>query len=106
MIDIVFLLLVFFVMTFRVTAIEGDFFIEPPAQAAAGPPDHQPPPLTVPSPSPAPPTRVRSGVLTANSPVWSRPKYSPAATWTTSLVLAVGKGPLRSWKSHSSAAFP
>jgi biopolymer transport protein ExbD len=39
MIDIVFLLLVFFVMTFKIVAPEGDFNIKMPAQAAQGTPD-------------------------------------------------------------------
>jgi biopolymer transport protein ExbD len=39
MIDIVFLLLVFFVMTFKIIAPEGDFNIKMPAQAAQGIPD-------------------------------------------------------------------
>ncbi len=39
MIDIVFLLLVFFVMTFKIIAPEGDFNIKMPAQAAQGTPD-------------------------------------------------------------------
>ena len=38
MIDIVFLLLVFFVMTFKIIAPEGDFNIKMPAQAAQGTP--------------------------------------------------------------------
>ena len=39
MIDIVFNLLIFFVMTFKITAPEGDFNVKMPAQAAQGVPD-------------------------------------------------------------------
>ena len=49
MIDIVFLLLVFFVMTFKIVAPEGDFNIKMPAQAAQGTPD----------PSAVPPIKIR-----------------------------------------------
>ena len=49
MIDIVFLLLVFFVMTFKIIAPEGDFNIKMPAQAAAGTPD----------PTAMPPIKIR-----------------------------------------------
>jgi biopolymer transport protein ExbD len=45
MIDIVFLLLVFFVMTFKIIAPEGDFNIKMPSNAAQGPP---PPDATLP----------------------------------------------------------
>ena len=34
MIDVVFLLLVFFVMTFRITAIEGDVMLQPPVETS------------------------------------------------------------------------
>lgn len=48
MIDIVFLLLVFFVMTFKIIAPEGDFNIKMPAQAAQGTPDPTAvPPITI-----------------------------------------------------------
>ena len=49
MIDIVFLLLVFFVMTFKIIAPEGDFNIKMPAQAAQGTPD----------PNATPPIKIR-----------------------------------------------
>ena len=49
MIDIVFLLLVFFVMTFKIIAPEGDFNIKMPAQAAAG----------TPNPEAVPPIKIR-----------------------------------------------
>lgn len=49
MIDIVFLLLVFFVMTFKIIAPEGDFNIKMPAQAAQGTPD----------PTAMPPIKIR-----------------------------------------------
>ena len=39
MIDVVFLLLIFFVMTFKIVAPEGDFNVKMPAQAAQGTPD-------------------------------------------------------------------
>ncbi len=48
MIDIVFQLLVFFVMTFKVVAQEGDFSIKMPSKPAQGEPDpHQLPPIQV-----------------------------------------------------------
>lgn len=49
MIDIVFQLLVFFVMTFKIAAPEGDFNIKMPLQApSSGPPiEQQLPPITV-----------------------------------------------------------
>jgi biopolymer transport protein ExbD len=46
MIDIVFLLLVFFVMTFTITAIEGDFRVEAAQRATATISDTPPPPET------------------------------------------------------------
>lgn len=50
MIDVVFLLLVFFLLTFKISAPEGDFNVKMPAQAAArGTPD----------PSAIPPIKVR-----------------------------------------------
>ncbi len=49
MIDIVFLLLVFFVMTFKIIAPEGDFNIKMPAQAAQG----------IPDPTAMPPIKIR-----------------------------------------------
>ncbi|MCA9130943.1 MAG: biopolymer transporter ExbD [Planctomycetales bacterium] len=39
MIDIVFLLLVFFVMTFKISALEGDFNVKMPLQEGSGPSD-------------------------------------------------------------------
>lgn len=49
MIDIVFLLLVFFVMTFKIAALEGDFNIKMPAAAPSQgmPDDDQLPPMTL-----------------------------------------------------------
>jgi biopolymer transport protein ExbD len=47
MIDIVFLLLVFFVMTFRVVAMEGDFQIKAPLAAAENRADNLLPPLPI-----------------------------------------------------------
>ncbi len=70
MIDIVFNLLIFFVMTFKISAPEGDFNVKMPAQAAQGVPD---------SPS-MPPIKIRiaagengklSGIQFADVPVRS-----------------------------------
>ncbi len=48
MIDIVFQLLIFFVMTFKIVAPEGDFQIKMPASASEGIPDpEQSPPITL-----------------------------------------------------------
>ncbi len=48
MIDIVFLLLVFFVMTFKIIAPEGDFNVKMPAQGAQGTPqDATTPPIKI-----------------------------------------------------------
>ncbi len=70
MIDIVFNLLVFFVMTFKIAAPEGDFNVKMPAQAAQG----------VPDPASMPPIKIRitaakdgglAGVSFADVPVKS-----------------------------------
>lgn len=53
MIDIVFLLLIFFVMTFKIIAPEGDFNVKMPAASAQGTPD----------PTAMPPIKIR---ITAN----------------------------------------
>ncbi len=47
MIDIVFLLLVFFILTFRIVAAEGDLSLAMPRQSAAGPPPIDDLPITL-----------------------------------------------------------
>ena len=48
MIDIVFQLLIFFIMTFKIVAQEGDFSIKMPLKPSAGPPNpNQMPPIQV-----------------------------------------------------------
>lgn len=47
MIDIVFLLLVFFILTFRIVAAEGDLNLVMPRQSAAGPPPIDDLPITL-----------------------------------------------------------
>jgi biopolymer transport protein ExbD len=47
MIDIVFLLLVFFILTFQIVAAEGDFNLAMPKQSVAGPPRLEDLPITL-----------------------------------------------------------
>jgi len=47
MIDIVFQLLVFFIMTFKIVTLEGDFNIKMPLAASGGPPPDTLPPIRV-----------------------------------------------------------
>ncbi len=73
MIDIVFQLLVFFIMTFKVVAVEGDFNIKMPRMAAGGSPQDRiaPPPLRVRLITPQNPDAPVCGIRLGDRPLAS-----------------------------------